>query len=185
MNAQVTVSKGSTSLVSMVKRSLVATTLGVGAVLAGLGAPAEIARAALPTTKVDGTTVTITTLNSHNWSRLSPTNQDTTVLRDGSRGEVWTFDVDPGQCFEVTMKSDDFSPYVSLRKGAPFGQELAKEDGKGDDSAGIRGTAGSAGPYYVIATSSGSGEVAGKYTLDIESCGRSGGRSSASSTGRM
>ena len=41
--------------------------------------------------------VTITTLNSHNWSQLSPANQDTTKLRAGSRGEVWTFDVKPGQ----------------------------------------------------------------------------------------
>ncbi len=81
----------------------------------------EVARAALPTTTIDGTTVTITTLGSHNWSRLSPTNADTTVLRDGSRGEVWTFDVDPGDCFAVAMESDHFVPYLSLRRGAPFG----------------------------------------------------------------
>ena len=154
----------------MARRRLATAALGAGAVLLGLAAPAETARAALRTTTVDGTTVTITTLNSHNWSRLSPTNADTTELRDGSRGEVWTFDVDPGQCLEITMRSEDFTPYLSLRKGAPFGEELANSDGAGRDWAKISGTAASAGPYFVTATSSGGGEVAGKYTLDIEGC---------------
>ncbi len=161
--------KGSTTMAT-IKRTLTAATLGMGALLIGLAAPAEIAQAALPTTNVGGTTVTITTLGSHNWSRLSPTNADTTKLQDGSRGEVWTLDVDPGECFEVTMKSDAFSPYLSLRRGAPFGTELANDDAKGADWAAIHGTAGSAGPYYIIATSSGRGEKAGAYTLDIESC---------------
>ena len=169
MNALAQVSKVSSSKGSL-KRSLTVAALGVGAVLVGLAAPAEIARAALATTDVDGTTVTITSMDSHNWSRLSPTNQDTTRLRDGSRGEVWTFDVDPGHCFELTMRSDNFSPYLSLRKGAPFGEELANDDAKGENWAKISGTPGSAGPYYVIATSSGSGEQAGSYTLDVESC---------------
>ena len=180
MNARVLVSKG-----SMVKRSLGVGALGVSAVLVGLAAPAEIAQAALRTTNIDNTTVTITTMDSHNWSRLSPTNQDTTKLRDGSRGEVWTFDVKPGQCFEVTMRSDEFSPYLSLRKGAPFGQELANDDARGENWAKISGTPASNGPYYVMATSSGSGEVSGKYTLDIESCGAAGGSSGGSSAGRM
>ena len=152
------------------KRALVAAALGVGTALLGLGAPAETARAALRTTTVDGTPVTITTLNTHNWSRLSPTNADTTRLRDGSRGEVWTFDVDPGQCVAITMRSDDFAPYLSLREGAPFGEDLAKSDGAGRDWAKISGTTTSAGAYYVTATSSGSGEVAGRYTLDIQRC---------------
>ena len=180
MNALVRVSKGLTS-----KRSLAVAALGASAVLAGPAVPAEIARAALPTTSVDGTTVTITTLNSHNWSRLSPTNGDTTKLRDGSRGEVWTLDVEPGQCFEVTMRSDTFAPYLSLRKGAPFGQELANDDAKGEDWAKISGTPGSAGPYYVIATSSGRGEQAGAYTLDIESRGNAGSTTGRNTPGRM
>ncbi len=163
------------SSLSTMKRSLASAALGASAVLVALAGPAEIARAALPTTRVDGTTVTITKMDSHNWSRLSPTNADTTKLKDGSRGEVWTFDVEPGQCFEVTMRSDTFSPYLSLRKGAPFGQELANDDAKGDNWVKISGTPGSAGPYYVMATSSGSGEKAGAYTLDIESCGNAGG----------
>ena len=152
------------------KRALAATALGVGAVLLSLATPAETVRAALRTTTVDGTTVTITTLNSQNWSRLSPTNTDTTQLRDGSRGEVWTFDVDPGQCLEITMRSDDFAPYLSLRKGEPFGEELANSDGAGRDWAKISGTTASAGPYFVTATSSGGGEVAGNYTLDVDGC---------------
>jgi hypothetical protein len=156
--------------VSTTKRSLTAAALGMGAILLGLAAPAATAHAALRTTNVGGTTVTITTLDSHNWSRLSPTNADTVELKDGSRGEVWTFDVDPGQCLEITMRSDDFSPYLSLRQGAPFGEEVARDDGNGDDWAKIRGTVGSAGPYYLTATSSGGGEVAGKYTLDIDRC---------------
>ena len=158
------------SQVSWMKRSLTAVVVGASAVLIGLAAPAEVAQAALPTTTVGGTTVTITEMNKHNWSRLSPTNPDTTMLQDGSRGEVWTFDVNPGQCFEVTMRSDDFSPYLSLRKAAPFGEELANDDAKGDHWAKISGTPGSAGPYYVVATSSGRGEKAGRYTLDIERC---------------
>ena len=152
------------------QRALATAALGIGAVLLGLATPAAPAHAALKTTTVGGTTVTVTTLDSHNWSRLSPTNADTTELKDGSRGEIWTFDVDPGQCLEITMRSDDFAPYLSLRKGAPFGEELANSDGAGRDWATISGTAASAGPYYVTATSSGSGEVAGKYTLDIEGC---------------
>ncbi len=155
---------------TMTKQSLATAAVGVGAVLLGLAAPAETARAALRTTTVDGTTVTITTLNSHNWSRLSPANGDTIELKDGSRGEVWTFDVEPGQCLEITMRSDDFAPYLSLRKGAPFGEELANSDGVGRNWAKISGTAGSAGPYYVTATSSASGEAAGKYNLDNAVC---------------
>ncbi len=172
MNARVPASMQSTA-----KRSLTAALVGMrpvlvgmSAVLVGLAAPAEIARAALPTTRVDNTTVTITTLDSHNWSRLGPTNLDTTVLQDGSRGEVWTFDIDPGQCFAVTMRSDHFPPYLSLRKGAPFGEELPTDDAKDDTWTKISGTPGSAGPYYVVATSSGAGEQAGNYTLDIERC---------------
>ena len=150
-------------------RALVGAAMALGALLLGLTAPAETARAALRTTTVDGTTVTITTLGTHNWSQLSPGNGDTTRLRDGSRGEVWTFDVDPGQCIDVTMRSDDFDPYLSLRTGAPFGEELAHSDGAGRGWAKISGTAGT-GPYYVTATSSGSGEKAGKYTLDVKRC---------------
>lgn len=165
MDARMQGIKGST-----VKRALATAALGVSALVMALAQPAEVARAALPTTTIDGTTVTITTLGSHNWSRLSPTNADTTVLRDGSRGEVWTFDVDPGECFAVAMESDHFVPYLSLRRGAPFGTELAKSDAKSDSLAVIHGTAGSAGPYFVIATSSGAGEQAGDYTLDIDPC---------------
>ena len=157
--------------VSTIKRVLTTAALSMGAVLIALTTtPADVARAALPTTTVGGTTVTITELDKHNWSRLSPTNPDTTMLQDGSRGEVWTFDVGPGQCLDITMRSDDFSPYLSLRQGAPFGEEVAKDDGNGDTWAAIRGTVGSSGPYYLTATSSGSGEVAGKYTLDIQRC---------------
>jgi hypothetical protein len=165
MNAQVSVSKGWT-----VRRSLAVAAAGAGALLMGLAAPAEIARASLPTTKVAGTTVTITEVDKHNWSRLSPSNPDTTMLKDGSRGEVWTFDADPGDCLTITMRSDDFSPYLSLRRGAPFGEELANSDGAGRSMARISGTAGSDGPYYLTATSSGAGEKSGRYTLDIERC---------------
>ena len=160
--------------VSTMKRTLMVAALGAGAMVLGLAAPAATAQAALRTTNVGGTTVTITTLDSHNWSRLSPSNADTVELNDGSRGEVWTFDVDPGTCVDIAMRSDHFTPYLSLRKGAPFGEELATSDGatgnKSGRWAGIRGTAAGAGPYFVVATSSGSGERSGDYTLDIESC---------------
>jgi|RhiMethySRZTD1v2_1073278.scaffolds.fasta_scaffold1071331_2 hypothetical protein len=151
------------------KRTLAASALGITAVVIGLAAPAEVAQAALRTTTVDGFPVTITQMDSHNWSKLSPSNRDTVKLKDGSRGEVWTFDVDPGDCATITMESDDFHPYISLRSGAPFGNELAHDDGGVDNWAKIHATFGS-GTYYVVASSSGSGEKEGKYTLDIDGC---------------
>ena len=69
--------------VRAMERALATAALGMGAVLLGLAAPAAPAHAALKTTTVGGTTVTVTTLDSHNWSRLSPANADTTELKGG------------------------------------------------------------------------------------------------------
>ncbi|MCC6175463.1 MAG: hypothetical protein IT305_09200 [Chloroflexi bacterium] len=152
------------------KRTLATAAVGATAVLIGVAGPAEIAQAALRTGTVDGTTVTYTSLDTHNWSKLSPSNGDTVKLKDGSRGEVWAFDAHPGQCFTATMTSDDFHPFLVLRKNGPFGPELAHDDSRTDNWAKIRGTAGNEGTYFVMATSSGEGEKIGNYTLDIEGC---------------
>ena len=152
------------------KRSLVAALIGGSAVLLSLAAPAETAQAALRTIRVDDKPVTVTQVDTHNWSTLSPNNSDTIKLKDGSRGELWTFDVDPGQCLTLTMTSDDFHPYLSLRKGEPEGEEIAYDDSKGDNWAKIHGTVDGNGEYYLLATSSGIGEHTGKYSLDVDGC---------------
>ena len=152
------------------KRSPIMALSGGSAALSSLAAPAEIAQATLRTIQVDGKLVTITQIDAHNWSTLSPTNTDTVKLKDGSRGEFWTFDVDPGQCVNLTMTSDEFHPYLSLRKGSPDGDELAYDDSKGDNWAKIHGTVDGNGEYYLLATSSGFGEHRGKYSLDVDGC---------------
>src|SRR3712207_2964846 len=91
-------------------RVLVTAARALGALLLGLAAPAGTARAALRTTSVDGETVTIPTLGTRNWSQLSASSGDGTRLRDGSRVEIWTFDVGTGRCIEVSMGWDDFDP---------------------------------------------------------------------------
>jgi hypothetical protein len=151
-------------------RSFTAAVIGGTALMLTLTAPAEIAKAALHAIEVDGKPVTVTHVGSHNWSTLSPANDDTVKLKDGSRGEYWTFDVRPGQCLNLTMTSDEFHPYLSLRKGSPDGEELAKDDSKGDNWAKISGTVAGGDEYYLLATSSGMGEHRGKYNLDIDQC---------------
>ena len=159
-----------TATLSTCKRSLTAALIGGSALLMSLAAPAEIAKAALHTIQVDGKPVTVTQVNTHNWSSLSPTNADTVKLKDGSRGEYWTFDVKPGQCITFTMTSDEFHPYLSLRKGSPDGDELANDDSKQDNWAKITGTVAGDDEYYLLATSSGFGEHRGKYNLDVDEC---------------
>jgi len=152
------------------QRSVAAAIVGIGALVLSLAAPAEMAQAALKTIQVDGKPVTVTQVNTHNWSNLSPNNQDTVKLKDGSRGEYWTFDVDPGQCLAITMESDEFHPYLSLRKGNPDGTEVAHDDGGQDSWAKLNGTVAGDDTYYLLATSSGFGEHRGKYSLDIKEC---------------
>lgn len=163
MNAQI-------SRIKNLKQSLTVALIGGTAVLMSVAAPAEIARAELRTIQVEGAPVTVTQINTHNWSNLSPGNTDTVKLKDGSRGEFWTFDVNPGQCVTLTMASDDFHPYLSLRKGGLEGTEIAKDDSKDDNWAKISGTFAGDDTYYLLATSSGFGEHRGKYTLDVDPC---------------
>jgi hypothetical protein len=159
-----------TTTLSTYKRSLAAALIGGTAVLMSLATPAETARAALRTIQVDGVPVTVTQVNTHNWSTLGPNNADNIKLKDGSRGEFWTFDVKPGQCLTITMTSDDFHPYLLFRKGAPDGEQLASDNGKADNWAKISGTVAGDDEYYLLATSSGFGEHRGKYNLDVDEC---------------
>lgn len=151
------------------RRTAIAAALGISAVMIGLAAPAGTAFAAVPTAMVDGKPVMLTETGTHNWSSLSRSRGTTMNLKDGSLGEVWNFESRGNECLVITMKSDDFSPYISLRTGGPFGNEIAYDNGSGDNWATIRGTV-PRGDLYLMATSSGRGQKEGKYTLDITHC---------------
>ncbi len=150
--------------------SSMAAVVGVVAVAASLLLPAESALAEVRRTRVDGTPVTVTQVNTHNWGSLSPNNIDTVTLKDGSRGSYWSFDVRPGQCVRMTMRSADFPPYLSLRRGSPDGTNVANHDGGLKDFARITLVNADGGTYYLLASSSGRGDKRGKYTLDVEPC---------------
>jgi hypothetical protein len=154
----------------MWRTSLAAAIVGGVAVAASLLTPAESALAALQHIRVGGTPVTVTAVNSHNWGSLSPNNVDTVTLKDGSRGSYWTFDLHGGECVRMTMRSDDFHPYVSLRTGSPDGTNVANHDGGFNDFARITLVNADAGTYYLLATSSGRGDKRGDYTLDVDPC---------------
>src|SRR5688572_139374 len=97
--------------------SVTAAIVGVVAVAASLLMPAESALAAVRRIRIGNTPVTVTEVHSHNWGSLSPNNIDTVMLKDGSRGSYWSFDVRPGACVQMTMRSGEFTPYLSLRTG--------------------------------------------------------------------
>jgi hypothetical protein len=151
------------------RSSVVAAAVGVTAVLGSILLPARSAEAAVQHTRVDGKPVTITSTSSHNWGSLSPNNVDTVVLKDGSRGSYWSFSARPGECVQMTMRSGDFNPYMSLRTGAPDGNSLANQDGA-NGRAQITLMNASGGTYYLLASSSGRGDKRGEYTLDLNRC---------------
>jgi hypothetical protein len=146
----------------------------VATVLAGLllAAPAVSAFAEEVTVlTIEGVPVSVTHLGTHNTSTIHPRNQDTVKLQDGSRGEIWGFEGRAGQCVDIKLSSDDFDPYLVLRFGAPFGEQVATDDDSGlGDSAHVHGNLPATGDYYITVTSSGAGEDDGKYALDVNGC---------------
>jgi hypothetical protein len=106
--------------------------------------------------------------NLQTTSSLRSSNPNTVTLQDGSLGEVWQLDGAEGDCTMLTMHSDDFAPYLVLRLGAPFGQQIAV-DGTGGQAR-IRSALPSSGTYYLTATSAGEGLQEGSYTLAIDRC---------------
>ena len=151
------------------RSSVIAAVVGVTAVLGSILMPAQSAEAAVEHISVDGKPVTVTSTNSHNWGSLSPNNVDTVILKDGSRGSYWSFSMGSGECVKMTMRSDDFNPYISLRTGAPDGNALASQEGA-YGRAQITLTSANGGTYYLLASSSGRGEKRGEYTLDFNRC---------------
>ena len=152
------------------RSSAAAAVVGVTAVLASFLLPAPSALAEVQRIRVDGKPVTVTGLGTHNWGSLSPNNVDTVILKDGSRGSYWSITLRGGECVQMTMESDDFHPYVSLRRGSPDGTSVANDDGGVDDWARITVMNADAGTYYLLASSSGRGDKRGNYTLDIDRC---------------
>ena len=151
------------------RSSVVAAVVGGTAVLASIVMPAHSAEAAVQRIRVDGKPVTVTSTSSHNWGSLSPNNIDTVVLKDGSRGSYWSFDVRPGECVQMTMRSSEFNPYMSLRTGAPDGNSIANQDGANGRSQ-ITLMNANGGTYYLLASSSGRGDKRGEYTLVLNRC---------------
>ena len=85
--------------------------------------------------------------------------------QDGSRLQFWSFQGKAGDCVLVRMEATEFQPYLQVVRGTPTGQRIAqgaspvRADGlPGDDS------------YFVKATSTGSGERLGQYTLSLDRC---------------
>jgi len=146
----------------------------MSAMLAGLlvAAPAATALAEEVTVlNIGGVPVSVTRIGTHNTSSISPRNGDTVKLQDGSRGEIWGFEGQAGQCVDINLTSPDFDPYLVLRFGEPFGEQVATDDDSGmGDSAHLHGRLPSTGDYYLMVTSSGAGEDDGKYTLDLGGC---------------
>jgi hypothetical protein len=93
------------------------------------------------------------------------------LLQDGSRGELWMFEGTAGQCTEIIMKSSEFDAYLVLRQNAPFGAIVAEDDdsGGGTDAL-IRMRLPATDSYFVTASSYSSGQVLGRYTLDLDRC---------------
>jgi hypothetical protein len=150
--------------------SFTAAVVGIAAVAATFLTPAESASAEVRRIRIGNTPVTVTQVNTHNWGSLSPNNIDTVVLKDGSRGSYWSFDVRPGQCVQMAMESDEFRPYLSLRTGGPDGSRLATQEGNAHYFAKITLMNANGGTYYLLASSAGGGDQRGRYTLDITPC---------------
>jgi hypothetical protein len=131
---------------------------------AGVTTPAEPRRVI----QIDDVPVTVARFNFQTVSSLRSSNPEAVQLRDGSLGEVWQLDAAQGDCVALTMRSDDFPPYLVLRLGEPFGQQIAA-DGTGGQ-AHLRGPLPSSGTYYLTATSAGEGLQEGSYTLAIDRC---------------
>lgn len=93
------------------------------------------------------------------------------LLQDGSRGELWMFDGTAGQCTEIIMRSSEFDAYLVLRQSAPFGAIVAEDDdsGGGTDAL-IRMRLPATDTYFITASSYSSGQVLGRYSLDLDRC---------------
>src|SRR5712691_6598519 len=138
-----------------------------------LATPAATAWADEPLTIVqsEGEPVILAEVGYEYWSKLSSSHVASVRLKDGSLGMVWMFHGNAGQCVQITMASSDFDPYVVLRFGSRFGDQIAADDDSGlGNSARLHGTLPSTGNYYLTATSSGAGEDDGVYTLNFDGC---------------
>jgi hypothetical protein len=121
-------------------------------------------------TRIDNVPVTLARYAFQTTSSLRRSSPNTVVLQDDSLGEVWQLDVAAGDCVLLTMRSNDFAPYLVLRHGAPFGEQIAV-DGSGGEAR-IRRALPSSGTYYFTATSAGEGLQEGSYTLAMRLRGR-------------
>lgn len=89
---------------------------------------------------------------------------------DGSHFHVWQFSGEAGQQVMLTLRSDDFDPYMILIRGmSPSEADILADD---DDSAGnydarITGTLPESGVYTVVVNSYGSGST-GAYELEFQ-----------------
>jgi hypothetical protein len=93
------------------------------------------------------------------------------LLQDGSRGELWMFEGSAGQCTEIIMKSGDFDAYLVLRQNAPFGAIVAEDDDSaGGTDAHIHVRLPATDTYFITASSYSSGQVLGRYSLDLDRC---------------
>jgi len=85
--------------------------------------------------------------------------------QDGSRLQFWSFQGQAGDCVLVRMDATGFQPYLQLVRGTPTGQRVAQ------GSASLRVERLPANDsYYIKATSDGSGERLGQYTLSLDPC---------------
>jgi hypothetical protein len=136
-----------------------------------LGAPTLSARAQgapVTTVTVQGVSVHPAQYGFIYNSSLTTTD---TLLQDGSRGELWMFEGIAGQCTEIIMKSPDFDAYLVLRQNAPFGAMVSEDDdAAGGTDALIRVRLPETGTFFITATSYSSGQVLGRYSLDLDRC---------------
>jgi hypothetical protein len=114
-----------------------------------------------------GAPITVLRVNTTMRSVLSPSNPEV-VRIDGRYAEVYSFEVQRGQCAEFVMRSDEVDSLVVLQGAG--GYELAKDDDSGGGrDAFLRGTFNEAGPVWVVATTAEPNQT-GQYTLAVRTC---------------
>jgi hypothetical protein len=137
-----------------------------------LGAPTPAAHAQgtpVPTVDVQGVSVYVA---QYGWTYNSSLTTTSILLQDGSRAELWMFEGVADECTEIIMRSSEIDAYLVLRQNAPFGETIAEDDDSGGGSdAGIHVRLPATDTYFITATSAGSGQELGRYTLDLDRCG--------------
>jgi hypothetical protein len=136
-----------------------------------LGAPREAVHAQgtpVPIVDVDGVPVYVA---QYGWTYNSSLTTTSTLLQDGSRGELWMFEGVADECTEIIMRSTEVDAYLFLRQNVPFGEIVAEDDDSGGGAdALIRVRLPATDTYFITTTAATPDQMLGHYTLDLNRC---------------